>query len=174
MNQYQWLLNFGYFVSLKKNLECWQWKNWFVKNGRGVSTIFAKFASLSSKFCSSRLSSNDFWCSLKIWSIWRLRFERFQFGIMDSFNLEHWKHWSSAVTLNNLVEIVEIADYTCARKLYISLRVFSDPFTTCICAYILMLPRLCSCALDQLQKFVLVAYCYSCCTCYTCVYVYKN
>ena len=31
---------------------------------------------------------------------------------------------------------------------------FPDPFTTRICAYILMLPKFCSCAVAFLQKFV--------------------
>ena len=35
-----------------------------------------------------------------------------------------------------------------------SVNFFRNPFTTRICAYFLILPRLCSCALVWLQKFV--------------------
>ena len=50
--------------------------------------------------------------------------------------------------------------YTFGSKCHMTVfwALFSDPFTTHICSYVLMLPRFFSCLLVQLQKFVHVAY----------------
>ena len=53
------------------------------------------------------------------------------------------------------------ASYTCASKRGITMgfcQLFSNPFTSCIGAYALMLPKFCSCALNFLPELVQVTY----------------
>ena len=89
------------------------------------------------------------------------------FKIIFNFG-RHEAHWAQKVLQ---ITFVSLAIFDIWRNFYnpwLNLskgvcyhtlpQTFSDPFTTRICAYILVLPKFCSCVLSHLQTFVHVAY----------------